>query len=301
MDEITERTGGKITFETFWGGALSGPFDTFDLLEEGIIDLAHTMPWYLESKFPLANYEFTFPLFTEDPALVGPAKHQLVKEIPAFQEMWAQYNMRNIYAWPSMSYGWNSVEPLTKLEDFNGRKFTAASRWQSKWMEAAGLTMIGASVADVYELHQTGVAEGNVLPIGLNLGLKVYEVAPYYLHGYGSYAYATLIANLDTWNELGPEVQKIFEEVSEEAMVWFPPTLLEEEARLRGIMEEQGVTFSFMGPEFRQAWLDIIPDVPAIWAAEVTEAGWPGWEIVDRWQEILADMGYTAPRQWGVR
>lgn len=34
---------------------------------------------------------------------------------------------------------------------------------------------------------------------------------------------------------------------------------------------------------------------------EVTKQGYPGWKIIDRYQELTAQMGYKWPRKWGTK
>ena len=36
--------------------------------------------------------------------------------------------------------------------------------------------------------------------------------------------------------------------------------------------------------EERKKWIERVEDVPALWAQELVDAGYPGWDIVKRWQ-----------------
>ena len=51
----------------------------------------------------------------------------------------------------------------------------------------------------------------------------------------------------------------------------------------------------------RGKWANMVPDTPALWAEEVSRQGYPGWEIVNRYQEITTQLGYKWPRKWGVK
>ena len=71
--------------------------------------------------------------------------------------------------------------------------------------------------------------------------------------------------------------------------------------RLNKKMIAAGLTMIKFPDEDKKKWAALIPDTPAIWAAEAEAAGIPGWEIAKRWQEITTEMGYEWPRKWAVK
>jgi hypothetical protein len=64
---------------------------------------------------------------------------------------------------------------------------------------------------------------------------------------------------------------------------------------------DQGVEFYDFPASERAKWASLVEDIPAEWAAEMAEKGLPGWEIMHRFQDITAEMGYDWPRRWAVR
>jgi TRAP-type C4-dicarboxylate transport system substrate-binding protein len=301
LKRITERSGGKITFEYYWNAVLTGRTDTPDALQKGTVDLALTNPLYTESKFPLGSFEYSFPVTCEDPGQVMKAKNRIMKEIPAFQEMYAKWGIRTLFALPSENYGWNSVDVIEKFEDFKGKKFTSAGRWTEMWQNESGLVQVSGTSGTTFELHQSRVVTGNTTPISLNYAQKLYTIAKNFLHGYGVYTYPQLLINLNTWNKLGPEAQKIFLDEAKAIDDWFPPLLAQRENEMREKMKATGVIFRTMSPAMRQKWNEVSPDVPAIWAAEVAGKGYPGWEIAGRYQDILKELGFQGLRRWAVK
>ena len=65
--------------------------------------------------------------------------------------------------------------------------------------------------------------------------------------------------------------------------------------------KKSGVVFYDLPEAERDKWAQMIPDIPAEWAVEVEAQGYPGWKIVDRWQELTTKYGYKWPRKWGVK
>ena len=50
-----------------------------------------------------------------------------------------------------------------------------------------------------------------------------------------------------------------------------------------------------------EKWVATAQDVPAQWAEAVTRKGYPGWDMVTRYQDITTEMGYRWPRRWGIK
>jgi TRAP-type C4-dicarboxylate transport system substrate-binding protein len=215
--------------------------------------------------------------------------------------MYAKYGIKVLFACTSENYGWNSVDVIEKFEDFKGKKFTSAGRWIEMWMKESGLVQVAGVSGTTFELHQSGVVTGNTSPISLNYSQKLYTICKNFLHGYGVNTPFQLFINLKTWDKLGPEAQKIFLEEAKAAEDWFPVLLAQREAEMRAKMKASGCVFRIMSPEMRKKWHEAIPDVPAIWAAEVAGQGYPAWEIVNRYQDILKGLGFKWTRRWAVK
>ncbi|MBA7688499.1 hypothetical protein ES703_96981 [subsurface metagenome] len=154
-------------------------------------------------------------------------------------------------------------------------------------------------------MAQTGVATVDLLPLDLQHSFRVYEQLPYFIDKVDclNAGWNTVVINLDTFNKLSPETQKLFLDTGEELELMMAREVAPawQEDVIFSAWREAGVHFSIFPDEERVKWVSLLPDIPAEWAAEVTELGYPGWEIVHRFQEITADMGYEWPRTWAVK
>ena len=158
-------------------------------------------------------------------------------------------------------------------------------------------------VGDRYELVSNGVTTIDLHPFTHFYFTKMHELLKYYAHANLMMGFhACIFVNLDVWNKLSPELQRVFEDaglVAEDEMnyvvmpYWWKECVKEFKAA--------GVQFShFPESEFKR-WAGTLKDVPAEWAAEVSKKGYPGYEIVAKWQEITASEGYNWARQWGKK
>ncbi|MFC2001823.1 hypothetical protein ACFLUZ_04890 [Chloroflexota bacterium] len=72
-------------------------------------------------------------------------------------------------------------------------------------------------------------------------------------------------------------------------------------AETLAFFKEQGVTFYKLSEEDRDKWIAACPDTPAELAEDLESKGFPGYQMVKRYQELLKGMGVRISREWGVK
>src|SRR3990172_7168877 len=64
-DTVTQRTGGRITFQYFWGGSLLNIAQQFDGVRDGLTDIGYVATTAISGKIPdvaVLEVPFAFPL-----------------------------------------------------------------------------------------------------------------------------------------------------------------------------------------------------------------------------------------------
>lgn len=303
MDEVTKKTNGKVTFQTFWGGALGKPPEHITLVERGMADLVLTHRWYTPGKLPLGQFEYVFPFGPVDPLVVTKAKRQIYEEFPDFRKNLAKYNALLIMNTSACAYQLLSKEPIKNLKAFKGKKISVIGRYFGRWVDACGAIPVVAPAADRYTMLQTGVVDVDLLPLDLFASYKIQEQAPILtIVNLLTANWPDLLMNAKSFNKLPKNVQTIFIETGKEIELrmgerdiskWTDKVLEE--------FKKQNVTKYEFPKSERDKWASMVEDIPAEWAKEVTKQGYPGWEIVDRYQELTTQMGYKWPRKWGLK
>jgi len=302
MDEVTKRTDGAITWETFWSSALAEPSGQLDLIEKGAVDIEKTCTLYFPGKFPIGHFEYSFPFPPTDAVLVSDAKRQIYEEFPEKEAEYNRYNTTMLANHICAYYDVFGKKPLRTLEDWKGKKIAVIGRYFGRWLEAADVVPVVAPAAERYTMLQTGVIDGSLLWLDLSYSMSHHEQAEYLIFaGFGSFVAEDVMMNLDSFNKLSPEVQNVLREVGLESERYQAEYLKTNLDKLVDILEDEGLEIIRMSDADRARWSDLMEDIPAEWAAEAEAAGAPGWEIAKRWQEITTEMGYKWPRQWAVK
>ncbi|MBW7849816.1 MAG: TRAP transporter substrate-binding protein DctP [Rhodospirillales bacterium] len=301
MDEITKRSGGKITFQAFWGGALGKPAEYIGLVEKGAVDLAISSSIYTPGKLPLGCFEYGFPFGPVDPVIVTKAKRQIADEFPQIAADYAKYNIVEIMNPPGAAYHILSKKAVAGLDDFKGKRLTLAGRYFGRWVEPAGITPVVAPAHDRYTMLQTGVVDMDLLPLDLFSAFKVYEQAKHaVMVGAMTGNFTELWVNKQVFDKMPPHVQKLFKDVGREIELKVANEVVPEWTnKIMATFKKNGVEVIDFPDAERTKWAHLIADIPAEWAKEVSDKGYPGFEIVKRYQELTTALGYKWPRQWG--
>lgn len=303
MDDVTEKTGGAIRFEVHWGGAMGAPAEHIDLVRSGTVDMAFSSATYSPGRTPLDNIEYVFPFGPRDPVIVVQAKERLREEFPEIAADYAKENIVQLFNSVTTEYHMMSRQPINSVDDLRGKNVSLIGEYFGQWVDAIGSSSVMAPAAERYTMLQTGVVDVDALAIDLSLSYSLHEVAPYFIEvGLLTAAPYHFWINQDVFNSLPADVQQIMIEAGQRAQMYsatdqFPAWT----DRVFNAWREAGVNFFKLPDDQRAAWAAQVPDTPAQWAADMTERGYPGWEMVQRYQEISAELGYEWPRQWGER
>lgn len=130
-----------------------------------------------------------------------------------------KYGVKVIYYFDyGFRHVWNAKRAINVPKDLRGLKIRAQpSKVFADTINSLGAVAVPLGWAEVITAAQQGVIDGADLPVVNMVPLKAYEVSKYYSmtgHNYG----ATLIAmNLQMWNDLRPEQQKLVLDTGREA------------------------------------------------------------------------------------
>jgi TRAP-type C4-dicarboxylate transport system substrate-binding protein len=303
MDKVTERTKGRVTFETFWGASLAAPTAHLDILQKGMVDVILGCRIYTPGKTPLGPYHYVIPFGPTDMALVNKATRQMYEEIPAFREELAKQNAVLIANFVTMPYDMVSKTPVNSLAAMKGKKIGLIGQYFGRWVSPAGLVPVVAPMSERYNLLQSGVTEMDLHPITHMNAFKVQELARNYIQLDAMVgAPWDLMINLEKFKSLPPDIQKIMLDAGKEAEVAMANELAGKwREKILSAWKAQGVSFSKFPADERSKWAALVDDIPSEWATEMEKKGLPGWQIMSRYQEITTELGYKWPRKWAVK
>lgn len=296
MDRVEQRSGGRITFERFWGGSLATVIEHFDLVNAGVIDVGVTQFGAHPAEIPLWGFERIFPFGPPDPEVVTAALWTILDEFPEFDQLAAAQNQKLIFFQNWDTYNLISFEPLVTLDDFKGKIVALWGVFMPKYFEPLGASGVATPAPDRYLHLKQKLVDASSMPSRADVVYKLYEVAKHVtIIGFTAVVPFTVSINLDSWNEIPPDLQKMMldigREVSHDYGVFTKAQRMDALAELK----KQGITFHEMSSEDIAEWAELTKFIAIDWADKMEEKGLPGYALAVRYREVVAELGYNFP------
>ena len=210
--DVDEMTGGEVRIKVFPVGAVVPFTETLEAVGRGILEAEHTGSVYFAGSEPAmaligdmnGAYENSYQL--TDWFYYGGGL-ELAREV---------YERFNLYYVGPVSWGMGSVPTKKRVErmaDFKGVKMRVVPGMGSDLMTRLGASTVTMPGSEVFSALDKGVIDATQWgTLSMNEELGFYQAAKFSLTpGFYSNPAADFAVNLDTWNELEPEVQKLIE------------------------------------------------------------------------------------------
>ncbi len=213
---LTERSKGELDVSFHGGTLLTKEIDIMNAVKSGNIAMGNPggasatlfpeMGVFLVG-YLISSYDQAYKVMN------GKVGDDLDK---IFQE---KYGIKVIYYFDyGFRHFWNAKRPIEVPKDLRGLKIRAQpSKVFADTINSLGGVAVPLGWAEVITAAQQGVIDGADLPVVNMVPLKAFEVSKYYSltgHNYG----ATLIGmNLQMWNDLRPDQQKLVLDTGREA------------------------------------------------------------------------------------
>ncbi len=213
--EIEKRTNGKVKITYYPGGSLLKGPKIYDGILKGITDIGMSVFAYTRGVFPSME--------AIDLPLGYPSGKVATCVINEFYNRFRPKELSKVKVMYLHAHGpglLHSKKAVYKLEDIKGLKIRSTG-FCAKLVKALGGVPVAMGQGGTYEALQKGVVDATFSPIEVLKGWKQAEVIDYTTECY-SVGYTTgfyVFMNLDKWNSLPKDVQKVIEQVNRE---WIP-------------------------------------------------------------------------------
>jgi TRAP-type C4-dicarboxylate transport system substrate-binding protein len=284
-DEVSRRSGVKIEYEFFWAEALAKAADCFDAIGAGAYDVGWLSPIFTPGKTPYMAIANSTPLTTSDLEVICAAHDELGRKGPGKAEF-EKGNIKYLFAYGVWDYNLIGIKPIKTLEDVKGYRCRTFGYLAIPWKELGGVP-ISIPMPDVYNAFQSGLLDGALHQPVTFVKAKYYEYAKNFTYmGFGCLP-GPFVMNMDKWNSLPPNVQKVMLEVSEE----MPRHVLEitKRAEMAAIEElkQKGVKFYDLPASDRKRIKILAKKVWKEIGTSVDSKGLPGTKAVKLWTGLV--------------
>lgn len=210
--EIEKRTNGQVAIQIFPTGTLTKPQQCYDGVVNGISDIGMSVFAYTRGRFPVME--------ALDLPLGYPSGKVATRAANAFYNQFKPAELNDVKVLYLHAHGpglLHTQKAVRSMDDMRGLKIRSTGL-SARIVEALGGVPVAMPQPAAYEALQKGVVEGTFAPMETLKGWKQAEVIKFTTDtratGYTTAMY--VVMNRGKWTKLPADVQKVFEEVSQE-------------------------------------------------------------------------------------
>ncbi|MEM9011134.1 MAG: C4-dicarboxylate TRAP transporter substrate-binding protein [Pseudomonadota bacterium] len=285
----------RIEWTEDYGGALYGFQDTLEAVEDGITDVGWVGTLWEESKMPYQSITYYAPFVIDSQPALMEVMNELHATQPVMTEAWQRRNQVYLGASGVETYHIMTNFPVNSIDDLRGKKILAPGP-AGNWISALGAVPVNGSLTTYYNQLETGVADGCITIISGFYPNRLYEVAPYVtLVGIGAHFTGGVSVNLDTWDGLSDDVQKVLGELGYEYSAIHAEQV---EARytdfVQKMRDDPEVTVTELPVNEKARWIAALPNIAGGWADNLEQ----GDEVLAAFMNAVRERGVEPGRNW---
>ena len=285
--EVEKRTNGQVVVDYYPGQTLTKGPQIYDGVVSGLSDVGLCLFAYTRGRFPV--------MAAVDLPLGYTSGKAATKVVNAVYDNFKPKELDDTQVMYLHAHGPGIVNTKGKairtLEDLKGLKFRGHGT-SAQIVQALGATPVTMSMPELYQSLQKGVVEGALYPMEVNKGWKMGEVTDHTTASF-SIAYTSaffVVMNLDKWNSISPENQKVIQEINAE---WIPKHGdAWDSSDMEGYQYSLSLGHDVIGLEPKEAerWKKAVAPVIDEYVAEMNQKGFNGQEIVDFTVKTLGEL-----------
>jgi TRAP-type transport system periplasmic protein len=290
LDEIENRTDGRVQFERFYQGALAGGTDVVDAVKSGVADIALINPSQQSGRLPLATVG-TNPAVFNNTWAATKALTEMYDQIPELKNELEAVGVVDI-GWVTMpsAYIMTTSKPITSIEDLKGMRILSNTRGITTLIDNIGATPIGIPIVDFYEALSKGTADGVTISYQAGTTNGIHEAVKYSWElpvGGGNMFYGI---NKNVWDTFPDDIKGIIEEIKYDFQPDSFYKMYVQEGDKVAVQEfvDTGIEISSPSEADLQDLLDnYVDNVWDTWIKEAEDEGKPGQKVIETFRELV--------------
>lgn len=285
VESISEASNGDIKVQIFPAQQLGAAPDHYDMVRDGIVDIAWVNPGYQAGRFPI--FELTGVPFE---ATSGTRGAKAIHEW--YQGEYADKEMGDVYfclVSPHDPGRFHSKEPVKVPSDVNGMTVRPAHATMARFINSLGGSSVQVPAPEAREALARGTADAITFPyesitlFGIDKITKFHNDMPFYMSA------QVMLVNKAKYDSLSPEAKKVIDdhctpEWSHDISVGW--TKAAEETRQQMIDDPEHEVYMPTDEEV-ELWREAAKPVMEAWKKDAAASGADADEVLSNYRSAL--------------
>ena len=278
-DAVTQRTAGAYEVRVFPGETMVKVPEMYDAVRQGSVEMSVVGIGIFEGLHKgLAEYPMSYDSIEANVAAAQPLLELFSREI--FEKF---LNMKGLAAYTTGAQELISKRPVKTLEDWKGLLVGTGNPQGSALATALGAAPVTVFWTDFYSGLSKGTVDAVLNSMRSDIVYRLTDSAKYVTLFYGQPTFLSYNINLDVWNKMPPDDQRIFLEEARKAcdeMNAYQVRAWKETDR--SALAELGAEIYDVPKEERERWKSVVQPYIDRKIADLGELGVQIRRIMDR-------------------
>ena len=289
-EELTKRTNGKVTVEYYPLGSLFKAKGAVENIIKGTADISNISIRTTAHRYPLLSVTMVptirWPNTPEAIEAAGIAIMKLIDEFPAIQEEVKRFKI----LWVTMleDYYLFTKKEIMKPSDLNGVNIGCGGT-QADFIKSQGGGAVSIVPPQSYMNLKTGVIDGMIMSYNAVGHYKIWEVCDYVYEMPMGRVPLPIIMNLESWNAIPKDIQKLMMELGEKTLLMSAKGMLE--GSIVGINHWKEAGKQIYTPTEAEVavWMEAFQPMEKKWLDDAAKKGLKDAPaVLKRWKEMAA-------------
>ncbi len=278
--EVEKRTNNRVKITLYPGGSLLKGPQVYEGIVTGVADIGLSPCSYNKAVWP--------GMMALDQGIISPLNadqsthlaNEFAKELAEKYKAKELQSMHILYFFSTGSALLVSNKPVYALDELKGLQVRGAGAALSM-LKALGATPVSIPMPETTLALQKGTIDGGFVSAEVLKSMKMADVVKYIVDLPLKRTAFWVGMNLDKWNTLPPDIQKIMGEVSQEWIDRVGAYTMKGETAGLDYAKQVGVEFIKWSPEEYAKAAELIKPLLGPYIADAEAAGLPARELVD--------------------
>lgn len=288
IDQVTERTGRKVTFQYYPAEQLGKSKDLLSLTQTGVADIGYIAPSFATDRLPLSGVA-ELPLSFVTSCEGTRAFYKLATDGIVAERELKPNNVRLLFTIVLPPYQiFFRGAGLHTLADIRSQKIRTSGKAKELALQALGGVPIQIASPDVYPALSRGTIDGMLFPYSSIFSYDLQDLVKSASVGanFGSFVVTYMISEA-RWRTLAPDVQKVMTDVGNEASERGCQLSQDNEATDRDRLKAKGVSEIEFSAADQALLVREMVGVSRAWAKELDQRGKPGSDVLQAFEKAL--------------
>jgi tripartite ATP-independent transporter DctP family solute receptor len=250
-ERVKEISKGLVEITVFPAGTLFTDKDSTKAVPSGAVDMAQTLVSRWSGIVPAANFT-ELPLFFDGWPHAWRVYDSEVGEV--IRKGMEKAGVKVLFWMQDGKAALASKHPVKTLENFKGKRVRVPSELGAHMIKALGGAPVFMGGGEVYLALQRGTVDAAISSMTSFVDRKYFEVTKYITEPNFMFGLYACVINLDKWNSLPADIQKILKAAGDKTQEWGRQEVEKSDSGAMQELKSKGMEIYELPKAEKEAW-----------------------------------------------